>query len=141
MTCRQILISDISLDFIDSFNSLSSQLSWKTIKHSENIIRKILQTHDFYGQFNGKILVWYIAVVKMILPQWIRILLESFIIDKNYQNQWLWEKLLLFSVNTIRKEWVSHINLTCNSTRKIAEKLYLKTGFQRVDTNVFRYYF
>ena len=59
-------------------------------------------------------------------------------VNSDYQNMNVATKMLDFVFNIAKDDKVIYIELTSRSSRKAANHLYLKTGFEIRDTNVFR---
>ena len=59
-------------------------------------------------------------------------------VNSDYQNMNVATKMLDFVFNRAKDNKVIYIELTSRSSRKAANHLYLKTGFEIRDTNVFR---
>ena len=59
-------------------------------------------------------------------------------VNSDYQNMNVATKMLDFVFNRAKDDKVIYIELTSRSSRKAANHLYLKTGFEIRDTNVFR---
>lgn len=91
------------------------------------------------ASFNKRI-VGYIRVdiVKDIGKNGYYYFLSYVCVDNDYQNMSIATKMLEFIFNRAKEDKVIYIELTSRSSREAANHLYLKTGFEIRDTNVFR---
>lgn len=91
------------------------------------------------ASFNKRI-VGYIRVdiVKDIGKNGYYYFLSYVCVDNDYQNMSIATKMLEFIFNKAKEDKVIYIELTSRSSREAANHLYLKTGFEIRDTNVFR---
>jgi ribosomal protein S18 acetylase RimI-like enzyme len=64
--------------------------------------------------------------------------IEDVIVDESYRGQGLGEKLVRELIDIAKQRGVKSVTLTSRSHRAAAHKLYVKLGFNTVDTNVFK---
>jgi ribosomal protein S18 acetylase RimI-like enzyme len=67
--------------------------------------------------------------------------IEDVVVSENYQNRGIGKKLLLSALKQAKKIGAKEVNLTSNPKRISANFLYQKLGFEKYETNVYRYYF
>lgn len=65
-------------------------------------------------------------------------LINSFCIDQQYQNQGYGDYFLKECLTLLKKEHIDTINMTSNSKRIYAHKLYSKNNFEIIPTNIFK---
>ena len=97
---------------------------------------------------SGSLLGLYLhhELIGMIQIDFINLLFEnkrlayfnSFCIKDTYQNQGYGAKLLEYSILFVKENGATVIQLTSNSTRLVAHRLYQKFGFQKMDTNFYQ---
>lgn len=64
--------------------------------------------------------------------------IEDVIVDETYRGQGLGEKIVLELIEVARTRGAHSITLTSRPEREAAHKLYIKLGFKKRDTTVFR---
>lgn len=78
------------------------------------------------------------CLISMNLPQGYRHLIESLVVLPQYRGHQLGKKIITMLIEEARKCGKGNINLTCNSTRESALRLYKGVGFKKADTTVYR---
>lgn len=64
--------------------------------------------------------------------------IEDVVVSENYRGQGVGKKLMEFAIQFAKQEEVSLLTLTSRPFRVAANKLYLKLGFERKETNVYK---
>lgn len=64
--------------------------------------------------------------------------IEEVVVDETYRGQGLGEKIVLELIQNARSRGAHSITLTSRPEREAAHKLYMKLGFKKRDTTVFR---
>lgn len=85
----------------------------------------------------GKIIGMATLIVYRI-PYKVKAQLEDVVIDPRYRGQGIGTKLVNFVIEEAVRAGVKSLNLTSRPERESANLLYLKVGFQKRDTNVYR---
>ena len=67
-----------------------------------------------------------------------RAYINSFCIQSKYRNRGYGDRLLKECISLLVHEGVDYINMTSNSSRKIAHRLYRNNNFEIVDTCIFK---
>lgn len=65
--------------------------------------------------------------------------IEDVIVDEQYRGKGIGEALVKKALEIARERKAGLVNLTSMASRVAANKLYLKTGFEKRETNVYRY--
>jgi ribosomal protein S18 acetylase RimI-like enzyme len=71
-------------------------------------------------------------------PTGIRSIIEDVIVDIFARGQGVGEALMLRAIDIAREKGAGNISLTSNPARVAANKLYLRAGFQKRETNVYQ---
>jgi ribosomal protein S18 acetylase RimI-like enzyme len=71
-------------------------------------------------------------------PTGIRSIIEDVIVDIFARGQGVGEALMLRAIDLAREKGAGNISLTSNPARVAANKLYLRVGFQKRETNVYQ---
>lgn len=72
------------------------------------------------------------------VPTGIRSVIEDVIVDISARGQGVGEALLQQAIDLAKEKGARSISLTSNPTRVAANKLYLKTGFEKRETNAYQ---
>ncbi len=65
--------------------------------------------------------------------------IESVVVKSNVRGKGYGKELITHMIHTSNKEGAHHIQLTSNPLRKTANKLYQSMGFEKYDTNCYKY--
>lgn len=72
------------------------------------------------------------------VPTGIRSIIEDVVVDISARGQGIGEELMLRAIEIAREKGAAGITLTSNPTRVAANKLYVRLGFQKRDTNAYQ---
>ena len=86
---------------------------------------------------NGKI-VGALTLAVYRVPTGIRSVIEDVIVDSSARGQGIGEALMRRAIELAREKGANNISLTSNPIREAANKLYLRVGFTKRDTNAYQ---
>jgi len=72
------------------------------------------------------------------VPTGIRSIIEDVIVDSSARGQGIGEALMKFAIDLAREKGAKNISLTSNPIRVAANKLYLRVGFTKRETNAYQ---
>ena len=72
------------------------------------------------------------------VPTGIRSIIEDVIVDESARGQGIGESLMRRGIELAREKGASNIALTSNPLREAANKLYLRMGFKKRETNAYQ---
>ena len=72
------------------------------------------------------------------VPTGIRSIIEDVIVDNSARGQGIGEALLLRAIEIAKEKGASNISLTSNPLREAANRLYLRVGFKKRETNAYQ---
>ncbi len=72
------------------------------------------------------------------VPTGIRSIIEDVIVDLSARGQGIGETLMLRAIEIAKEKGASNITLTSNPLRVAANKLYVKLGFEKRETNAYQ---
>ena len=72
------------------------------------------------------------------VPTGIRSIIEDVIVDNSARGQGVGEALMLRAIEIAKEEGASNISLTSNPLREAANRLYLRVGFKKRETNAYQ---
>ena len=86
---------------------------------------------------NGKI-VGALTLAVYRVPTGIRSVIEDVIVDVSVRGEGIGEALMRRAIELAREKGAKNISLTSNPMREAANKLYLRVGFTKRDTNAYQ---
>ena len=72
------------------------------------------------------------------VPTGIRSIIEDVIVDDSARGQGIGEALMKRAIDVAREKGAKNISLTSNSMREAANRLYIRVGFQKRETNAYQ---
>lgn len=75
------------------------------------------------------------------VPTGIRSIIEDVIVDDSARGGGVGEALMRYAIETAREKGAKNISLTSNPMREAANRLYLRVGFKKRETNAYQYKF
>ncbi len=75
------------------------------------------------------------------VPTGIRSIIEDVIVDNSARGQGIGDALMKYAINLAREKGAQNISLTSNPMREAANRLYLRVGFKKRETNAYQYKF
>lgn len=75
------------------------------------------------------------------VPTGVRAIIEDVIVDESLRGQGIGEGLVRRALEVARQKGASGVSLTSNPRREAANRLYLRMGFVRRETNAYYYKF
>jgi len=134
-------LKTISQDVTQTLNDLLAQLSPGSKALSDEDAREIIEMSSnrlFVARelIDNKI-VGMLTLVVYRIPVWKKGWIEDLVVDKDYRNKGIGTKLIKHAVKNAKTIGVSSLNFTSRPQREYANRLYLKLGFKKRDTNVY----
>ncbi len=93
----------------------------------------------FVATDNG-VIVGTLTLIIFPIPTGVRAWIEDVVVDENARGLGIGEALTTAAVNEARGRGVRSIDLTSRPSREVANALYRKLGFERRETNVYRFF-
>jgi ribosomal protein S18 acetylase RimI-like enzyme len=75
------------------------------------------------------------------VPTGIRSIIEDVIVDNSARGQGIGDTLMKYAINLAHEKGAQNISLTSNPMREAANRLYLRMGFKKRETNAYQYKF
>lgn len=94
----------------------------------------LLIAYDELGEIVGSL-----TLAMFRIPTGLRAWIEDVIVDKAARGQGIGEALTRHALEVAQKAGASTVDLTSRPSREAANRLYQRIGFERRDTNVYRY--
>ncbi len=90
------------------------------------------------ARVNG-VIAGALTLTRYLLPTSAQARIDDVIVDTAARGQGIGEALTLAAIDHARRAGVKNVSLTSRPSSEAANRLYLRLGFVRVETNVYRY--
>jgi ribosomal protein S18 acetylase RimI-like enzyme len=129
-------------ELIEGLNELLPQLSTNaaplTIDDVEALVASPV-TVLFVARDEGRI-VGSLTLVVFAIPTGLRAWIEDVVVDAAARGAGVGEALTNAAIEESRRRHVRSLDLTTRPSREAANRLYARLGFERRDTNVYRFF-
>lgn len=95
----------------------------------------LLIAYDDAGEIVGSL-----TLAMFRIPTGLRAWIEDVIVDGSQRGKGLGEALTVAALNTAKAAGATTVDLTSRPSREAANRLYQRVGFERRETNVYRYH-
>ncbi len=117
---------------LDPAIDLPSRLYFKDLLASVN-------THFFIAELDNRDIAGMLTIGTYPTPTGIKFWIEDVVVDETQRGTGIGKDLIQFAIDYAKSLGAEDIRLTSRPTRIAANKLYLKMGFVRYETNVYKY--
>ena len=141
MTLSVEIVEAASHEVVDALNRLLPQLSLTATVLTLTELRDLVDSNSttlFVARNEGK-LVGTLPLVVFRIPTGLRGWVEDVVVDEAARGTGVGEVLTLAAIEEARRRGVRSIDLTTRPTRDAANRLYSRLGFERRETNVYRF--
>ena len=135
------IVEAASHEVVDALNRLLPQLSSTATVLTLTELRDLVDSNSttlFVARNEGK-LVGTLTLVVFRIPTGLRGWVEDVVVDEAARGTGVGEVLTLAAIEEARRRGVRSIDLTTRPTRDAANRLYSRLGFERRETNVYRF--
>jgi ribosomal protein S18 acetylase RimI-like enzyme len=135
------IVTQADEELYDAFQRLVPQLTNNNPPPSLNDLADLVRdssstlmiARDAHGQIVGALTLTVYRV-----PTGIRSIIEDVIVDTSVRGQGIGDALMKYAINLARKKGAQNISLTSNPMREAANRLYLRVGFKKRETNAYQ---
>lgn len=123
---------------IDDFLKI---LESKNVSISASMLKELISadnSHLFFVFDEDENCLGMLTVGIYISPTGKKAWIEDVVVSEMYQGQGVGKNLVAFAIQFAKQKQVNLLTLTSNPSRVAANKLYLKLGFERKETNVYK---
>ena len=134
-------LQSFDTDDLEAIRDLVKQLSDDAQELTNQDLQSIIessQSHLYVIRDNKKKIVGMITLITYRIPYKMKGWIEDVVVDLDHRGKGLATTLLEYAITEAKKYHVKSLNLTSNPSREGANTLYVKLGFVRRDTNVYR---
>ena len=138
------LVTQADEELYEAFQRLVPQLTNNNPPPSLNdladLVRDASSTLMIARNDHGEI-VGALTLTVYRVPTGIRSIIEDVIVDNSARGQGIGDALMKYAINLAREKGAQNISLTSNPMREAANRLYLRVGFKKRETNAYQYKF
>lgn len=135
------IVTQADEELYDAFQRLVPQLTNNNPPPSLNDLADLVRdssstlmiARDAHGQIVGALTLTVYRV-----PTGIRSIIEDVIVDTSARGQGIGEALMQYAIDLARQKGAKNITLTSNPMREAANRLYLRVGFKKRETNAYQ---
>ena len=137
-------VAAVTDELVEAFVRLTLQLSSSNPPPSREHLRAMVaspaitllvaRVPDAAGPIAGTLTL---AIFR--IPTGLRAWIEDVIVDGGYRGQGIGEALTRAALDVARAAGATTVDLTSRPSREAANRLYQRVGFEKRDTNVYRY--
>jgi ribosomal protein S18 acetylase RimI-like enzyme len=135
------IVTQADEELYDAFQRLIPQLTNNNPPPSLNDLADLVRdasstlmvARDDHGQIVGALTLTVYRV-----PTGIRSIIEDVIVDTSARGQGIGDTLMKYAINLAREKGAQNISLTSNPMREAANRLYLRVGFKKRETNAYQ---
>lgn len=128
-------------ELVAAFAALIPQLSASSPPPRADDLWAIVSSPDsvlFIARFESRI-VGSLTLAFYRIPTGLKAWIEDVVVDSSVRGQGVGEALNLAAIDEARHRGAKNVSLTSRSSREAANRLYRKLGFERYETNLYRY--
>ncbi len=127
---------------VDAFVRLTPQLSSSSPPPSAEVLAEIIESpatdllvaHDDTGRIVGSL-----TLVLFRIPTGLRAWIEDVVVDAEARGQGVGEALNRYAIDVAAERGARTVDLTSRPSREAANRLYQRIGFEKRESNVYRY--
>ena len=131
-------------ELYDAFQRLIPQLTDNTPPPSLNDLADLVRDASstlIVARDDRSQIVGALTLTVYRVPTGIRSIIEDVIVDTSARGQGIGDALMKYAINLAREKGAQNISLTSNPMREAANRLYLRVGFKKRETNAYQYKF
>ncbi len=136
-------VMEVSAQLVEAFARLTPQLSRSSPPPGEKELQRIVQS-DASRLLVAKIedtIVGSLTLALFPIPTGLRAWIEDVVVDEGVRGQGIGAALNEEALRIAQDQGARTVDLTSRPTREAANRLYQRLGFERRETNVYRYSF
>jgi ribosomal protein S18 acetylase RimI-like enzyme len=141
MTLRVEIVDEANDEVVVALNQLLPQLSSTAPVLTLEEVRDFVESPSttLFVARNEGTLVGALALVVFRIPTGLRGWIEDVVVDESARGTGVGEALTLAAIDEAKRRGIRSLDLTTRPTRDAANRLYSRLGFERRETNVYRY--
>ena len=141
---KEMTMDDLKKIEISNINDLLKQLTEREYSFSIEQFKSIIAKDDIVQFFAYPIdsdfkVVGLLTLVIFFTPTGSHAQIEDVVVDRHYRGNHIGHIIMDMALAKAKKLNIKKIDLTSSPRRKAANALYLKMGFEKRNTNAYRY--
>jgi ribosomal protein S18 acetylase RimI-like enzyme len=138
---RVDIANESSDELVEGLNQLLPQLSTTASPLTSAQVEELVQSDAsiLFVARDGENIVGSLTLVIFPIPTGVRAWIEDVVVDESARGAGVGEALTLAAIDEARRRSVRSIDLTTRPSREAANRLYARLGFERRETNVYRF--
>ena len=131
----------VDAELVDAFARLIPQLSTSSPPPTRDELAVIVDSPDsvlFLARLDGRI-VGTLTLALYRIPTGLKSWIEDVVVDESAGRQGIGEALNRAALDEARRRGAKDVSLTSRPSREAANRLYQRIGFERRETNLYRY--
>ncbi len=141
MTVRVEIVELASDEVVSALNRLLPQLSSTASELTLTELQALVEsaTTTLFVARDDQAIVGTLTLALFRIPTGLRGWIEDVVVDESARGSGIGEALTVAAVDEAKRCGVRSLDLTTRPTRDAANRLYAKLGFERRETNVYRF--
>ena len=126
----------------EAVSGLLPQLSSDAELLTRQYFKSILASRDihfFIAELENRQIVGMLTLVAYKIASGIKIWIEDVVVDESKRGKGFGKEMMLFAIDYSKSLGAKEIKLTSRPSRIAANEMYLKLGFTRYETNLYKY--
>jgi ribosomal protein S18 acetylase RimI-like enzyme len=135
------IVAEATVELYEAFQRLVPQLTNNNPPPSLDDLSALVQDAAstlMIARNEDQAIVGALTLTVYRVPTGIRSIIEDVIVDDSARGQGVGEALMRRAIALAREKGAGNISLTSNPMREAANKLYLRVGFKKRDTNAYQ---
>lgn len=141
MTVEVVIADEVDDELLAAFAALVPQLSSSSPPPTALQLAEIVASPDsvlYLARVDGRI-VGSLTLAFYRIPTALKAWIEDVVVDESVRGQGVGEQLNRVAIDEARRRGAKHVSLTSRPARQTANQLYQRLGFERYETNVYRF--
>ncbi len=137
------IATSVSDELVAAFDRLIPQLSSSSPPPGRDGLQTIVDDGDsvlYVARIGGEV-VGSLTLAMYRIPTGLKAWIEDVVVDEAARGRGIGEALNVAALEEAHRRGAKDVNLTSRPSREVANRLYQRLGFQRRDTNFYRYDF
>jgi len=138
------IVTQADEELYDAFQRLVPQLTNNNPPPSLDYLADLVRDESstlMIARNDGGEIVGALTLTVYRVPTGIRSIIEDVIVDNSARGQGIGDALMKRAIDLAREKGAQNISLTSNPMREAANRLYLRVGFKKRETNAYQYKF
>ncbi len=138
------IADEVTPKLVDSYKKLIPQLSTSSLPPTEEELDQIIRSDAsmiLIAENNSNEIVGTMTLVLFHIPTGLRAWIEDVVVDSDHRGEGIGKKLNQKALQIAEKAGAKTVELTSRPARESANRLYQDLGFQKRETNVYRFSF